>query len=312
MAWSGWRSSRIGFSRRRRTPSPIAASCPTGADARTAIPRSSRRYGPDVESAMPAWEPSTPRARRRGWLVARAGPRMMVRRPWVALLLAAPGHRRVGHSRAASGRWPPPIRTRSSRSRSYQIRTEQREIGVRVDLEFTNTTPDPSGRFSVFENIRLAVHDEATELAASDDRGRADRQRWVPEDRWRPRPRGDDPAARGSPIPGLRQRRADVRASRRRGSAATPGASVGRDLSRVELRDLGRGPRRHPVRLRDAGRWRSTHRGRRHPRERSDRGSRGVAGARDGGGAGRAHRARGHRPAGGRDRRPRRARLRRR
>ena len=25
-------------------------------------------YGPDVESAMPAWEPSTPRARRRGWL----------------------------------------------------------------------------------------------------------------------------------------------------------------------------------------------------------------------------------------------------
>jgi hypothetical protein len=53
----------------------------------------------------------------------------------------------------------------------YQIRTEQREIGVRVELEFTNTTPNPPGRFSIFEDIRLAVHAEASELAASDDQG---------------------------------------------------------------------------------------------------------------------------------------------
>jgi hypothetical protein len=54
----------------------------------------------------------------------------------------------------------------------YQIRTEQGEIGVRVALEFTNTTPNPSGRFSIFEEIRLAVHDEATELAARDAGGK--------------------------------------------------------------------------------------------------------------------------------------------
>jgi hypothetical protein len=56
-------------------------------------------------------------------------------------------------------------------SARYQIRTERREIGVRVALEFTNTTPNPSGRFSIFEEIRLAVHDEATDLAASDREG---------------------------------------------------------------------------------------------------------------------------------------------
>ena len=55
---------------------------------------------------------------------------------------------------------------------SYEIRIEQREIGVRVALEFTNTTPNPSGRFSIFEEIRLAVHDEATELAARDADGK--------------------------------------------------------------------------------------------------------------------------------------------
>jgi hypothetical protein len=56
-------------------------------------------------------------------------------------------------------------------SARYQIRTERREIGVRVALEFTNTTPNPSGQFSVFEEITLAVHDEATEFAARDREG---------------------------------------------------------------------------------------------------------------------------------------------
>ena len=219
--------------------------------------RARRRVG---DARLGAVDAARPASRVAG---ARAGPGVMARRPWVALLLAllalvvsgTPG--RVRPVAAAD-----PYTLESIAS--YQIRTEQREIGVRVDLEFTNTTPDPSGRFSVFEDIRLAVHDEATELAASDDQGALTVNDGVPEDRWRPRPRGDDPAARGSPIPGLRQRRAHVRPSRRRGWWPSPGAAVGRDLSGVELRDVGRGPRRHPVRLRDAGRWRSTHRGRRH------------------------------------------------
>jgi hypothetical protein len=54
---------------------------------------------------------------------------------------------------------------------SYQIRADQREVGVTVSLDFTNTTPNPAGQFSIFEEIRLAVHDEATEIAASDDDG---------------------------------------------------------------------------------------------------------------------------------------------
>ena len=94
----------------------------------------------------------------------------MARRPWVALLLALLAivvSGTPGRVRPVAGAEP---YTLESIAR-YQIRTEQREIGVRVDLEFTNTTPDPPGRFSLFEDIRLAVHDEATELAASDDQG---------------------------------------------------------------------------------------------------------------------------------------------
>jgi hypothetical protein len=56
-------------------------------------------------------------------------------------------------------------------SARYEIRTSRREVGVRVRLEFTNTTPNPSGQFSVFNQIRLAVHDEATDFAATDADG---------------------------------------------------------------------------------------------------------------------------------------------
>ena len=180
--------------------------------------RSRRRVGDAGLGAVDAARPPSRLA------VARAGPGVMGRRHRVALLLAllaivASGT--PGRVRPVAAADPYTLESIAS----YQIRTEQREIGVRVELEFTNTTPDPSGRFSVFEDIRLAVHDEATELAASDDRGRADRQGRVPEDRWRPRPRGDDPAARGAPIPGLRQRQADVRPSRRRGRRPAPGAA---------------------------------------------------------------------------------------
>lgn len=57
-------------------------------------------------------------------------------------------------------------------SARYEIRPDDGEIGVSVDLEFTNTTPDPAGQFSLFREVRLAVHDEAVDFAASDDEGR--------------------------------------------------------------------------------------------------------------------------------------------
>jgi hypothetical protein len=56
-------------------------------------------------------------------------------------------------------------------SARYDIRPQRGLVGVRVDLSFTNTTPDPAGQFSVFNEIRLAVHDEATEFAATDAAG---------------------------------------------------------------------------------------------------------------------------------------------
>src|SRR5918999_5290083 len=55
---------------------------------------------------------------------------------------------------------------------SYDIRSHRREVLVRVSLEFRNTTPNPPGRFSVFERIQLAIHDEATDIVARDRQGR--------------------------------------------------------------------------------------------------------------------------------------------
>lgn len=54
---------------------------------------------------------------------------------------------------------------------TYDVRPADGRIAVTVDLEFTNTTPDPEGRFSVFEELRLAIHDEAVEVTASDAEG---------------------------------------------------------------------------------------------------------------------------------------------
>ncbi len=93
----------------------------------------------------------------------------MGRRRVVALLLAA-----VVFGVAGAPGLPAPVAAADftlESSARYQIRTDAGEIGVRVQLEFTNTTPNPSGRFSIFDEIRLAVHDEATEFAASDDEG---------------------------------------------------------------------------------------------------------------------------------------------
>jgi len=54
---------------------------------------------------------------------------------------------------------------------TYDVDPAAGEIDVTVDVEFTNTTPDPAGRFSIFDEVKLAVHDEATAVSASDDDG---------------------------------------------------------------------------------------------------------------------------------------------
>lgn len=54
---------------------------------------------------------------------------------------------------------------------TYDVQPDARRIGVTVDVTFTNTTPDPEGQFSVFDEVKLAIHDEATEVAASDAEG---------------------------------------------------------------------------------------------------------------------------------------------
>lgn len=54
---------------------------------------------------------------------------------------------------------------------AYDVRPAEGEIGVTVNLTFTNTTPDPEGQFSVFSELKLAIHDEAVDVAASDEEG---------------------------------------------------------------------------------------------------------------------------------------------
>lgn len=53
----------------------------------------------------------------------------------------------------------------------YDVRPQEGEIGVTVDVTFTNTTPDPAGRFSVIDALELGVHDAATEVGARDADG---------------------------------------------------------------------------------------------------------------------------------------------
>ena len=53
----------------------------------------------------------------------------------------------------------------------YDVRPSEGRIGVVVEVAFTNTTPDPPGQFSVFETVKLAIHDQATSVVATDDAG---------------------------------------------------------------------------------------------------------------------------------------------
>ena len=54
---------------------------------------------------------------------------------------------------------------------AYDVRPDEGRIGVSVAVTFTNTTPDPEGQFSVFDEVKLAIHDAAADVAATDDDG---------------------------------------------------------------------------------------------------------------------------------------------
>ena len=56
-------------------------------------------------------------------------------------------------------------------SATYEVRPDDRQIAVTVDVTFTNTTPDPPDKFSVFDELKLAVHDQAIAIVASDTDG---------------------------------------------------------------------------------------------------------------------------------------------
>ena len=57
---------------------------------------------------------------------------------------------------------------------AYDVRPDDGRVGVTVDASFTNTTPDPDGQFSVFDEVRFAVQDGVTDAAATDADGELD------------------------------------------------------------------------------------------------------------------------------------------
>ncbi|MDQ3148598.1 MAG: hypothetical protein M3Q38_01555 [Chloroflexota bacterium] len=57
---------------------------------------------------------------------------------------------------------------------TYDVRPDDGEIGVSAQVTFTNATPDPSGQFSVFDEVVFAIHDDASAVTASDEDGDLD------------------------------------------------------------------------------------------------------------------------------------------
>jgi hypothetical protein len=53
----------------------------------------------------------------------------------------------------------------------YAVDPEGRTIEVSIEVEFTNTAPDPPGQFTVFPVVDLAVHDAASDVVAEDADG---------------------------------------------------------------------------------------------------------------------------------------------
>ena len=85
---------------------------------------------------------------------------------WLALVASAlPGS--AGPARAAD-------EYTLESAATYDLRPDEGAIGVIVQLTLTNTTPDPEGQFSVFSEIKVAIHDGATDVAASDGDGDLD------------------------------------------------------------------------------------------------------------------------------------------
>ena len=73
---------------------------------------------------------------------------------WLALVASAlPGS--AGPARAADDY------TLESAA-TYDLRPDEGAIGVIVQLTLTNTTPDPEGQFSVFSEIKVAIHGSPT------------------------------------------------------------------------------------------------------------------------------------------------------
>ncbi len=58
-----------------------------------------------------------------------------------------------------------------STAATYAVLPDAGRVEVTIAATFVNTTPNPTGRFSVFDEIKLAVQDGATELAARDGEG---------------------------------------------------------------------------------------------------------------------------------------------
>lgn len=57
---------------------------------------------------------------------------------------------------------------------TYAVDPAAGQVAVTVEIEFTNTTPDPEGQFSVFDEVKLAVHDDAASPEANDEEGELD------------------------------------------------------------------------------------------------------------------------------------------
>lgn len=88
----------------------------------------------------------------------------MTRRAMVLVILALLG----------GGMAPPAVSAAEYRletQATYEVRPDDRLIQVTITGAFTNTTPDPDGQFSVFSEVKFAVHDGATAVSASDDAG---------------------------------------------------------------------------------------------------------------------------------------------
>ena len=79
---------------------------------------------------------------------------------WLALVASAlPGS--AGPARAAD-------EYTLESAATYDLRPDEGAIGVIVQLTLTNTTPDPEGQFSVFSEIKVAIHDGATDVAVTE------------------------------------------------------------------------------------------------------------------------------------------------